>query len=63
MIASIARCSSSTREAAACGIGMPLATVAACSPERRPKISVSSSELAPSRLPPCTDTQATSPAA
>ena len=31
--------------------------------ERRPKISVSSSELAPSRLPPWTETQATSPAA
>ena len=36
---------------------------AACSPERRPKTSVSSSEFAPSRLPPCTDTQAHSPAA
>ena len=39
------------------------ARAAACSPERRPKISVSSSELAPSRLPPWTETQATSPAA
>ena len=36
---------------------------AAWLPARRPKISVSSSELAPSRLPPWTDTQATSPAA
>ena len=36
---------------------------AACSPERRPKISVSSSEFAPRRLPPWTETHATSPAA
>ena len=36
---------------------------AASMPERLPKISVSSSELAPSRLPPWTETQATSPAA
>ena len=42
---------------------MPAARSAAWTPERRPKISVSSSELAPSRLPPWTDTQATSPAA
>ena len=42
---------------------MPAARRAACSPERRPKISVSSSEFAPSRLPPCTETHATSPAA
>ena len=45
------------------GIDMPLATLAACAPERRPKISVSSSELAPRRLPPWTETQAHSPAA
>jgi hypothetical protein len=32
-------------------------------PWRRPKIRVSRSEFAPSRLPPCTDTQAHSPAA
>ena len=40
-----------------------LARSAASTPERRPKISVSSSELAPSRLPPWTETQAVSPAA
>ena len=40
-----------------------LAREAASTPERRPKISVSSSELAPSRLPPWTETQAVSPAA
>ena len=47
------------------GVGMPMpaARLAACSPERRPKISVSSSEFAPRRLPPWTDTHATSPAA
>ena len=39
-----------------------LARAAASAPERRPKISVSSSELAPSRLPPWTETQAVSPA-
>ena len=36
---------------------------AACAPERRPNTSVSSSEFAPRRLPPCTDTHAHSPAA
>ena len=45
------------------GSPMVAARAAACSPALRPKISVSSSELAPSRLPPWTDTQATSPAA
>ena len=45
------------------GIAIPLARSAACSPERRPKISVSSSEFAPRRLPPWTETHATSPAA
>ena len=44
-------------------MAIPSARLAACSPERRPKISVSRSELAPRRLPPWTDTQATSPAA
>ena len=42
--------------------GRPLAASDACSPERRPKTSVSSSELAPRRLPPWTLTQAASPA-
>ena len=32
-------------------------------PARRPNTLMSSSELVPSRLAPCTDTQATSPAA
>jgi hypothetical protein len=32
-------------------------------PARRPKTLMSSSELVPSRLDPCTETQATSPAA
>jgi hypothetical protein len=47
------------------GDGMVIepARSAAWAPARRPKISVSSSELAPSRLPPWTETQATSPAA
>ncbi len=36
---------------------------AAAMPARRPKTLMSSSELVPSRLEPCTDTQATSPAA
>ncbi len=36
---------------------------AAAMPARRPKTLMSSSELVPSRLAPCTDTQATSPAA
>ena len=63
MIARIALSVSVTRVGGVVGIGMCSAWSAACSPERRPKISVSSSELAPSRLPPCTDTQATSPAA
>ena len=48
------------------GLGAPAcarAASAACSPERRPNTSVSSSELAPRRLPPCTETQAHSPAA
>jgi hypothetical protein len=39
------------------------ARAAASTPERRPKISVSRRELAPRRLPPWTETQATSPAA
>jgi hypothetical protein len=45
------------------GIAIPLTAFAACSPERRPNTKVSSSELAPSRLPPWTETQAHSPAA
>jgi hypothetical protein len=40
-----------------------LAYAAAESPPRRPKTLMSSSELVPSRFAPCTDTQATSPAA
>jgi hypothetical protein len=63
MISSIAVVSSRRRDVGAFGIAMSAPRAAACSPERRPKISVSSSELAPSRLPPWTDTQATSPAA
>ena len=59
----IARSVSVRRELGVAGIGMCLACLAACSPERRPKTSVSRSELAPSLLPPCTETQATSPAA
>ena len=42
---------------------VPLTARAAWAPERRPNTSVSRSELAPRRLPPCTDTQAHSPAA
>jgi hypothetical protein len=38
------------------------ARAAASRPERLPKIRVSSSELAPRRLPPWTETQAVSPA-
>jgi hypothetical protein len=56
----------SSSASSACGTsGVPLvcATFAAWRPARLPKISVSSSELAPSRLPPCTETQAHSPAA
>ena len=55
--------SSSSEDCDASGIECSLACLAACLPERPPKTSVSSSELAPSRLPPCTETQATSPAA
>ena len=62
-ISRIDRRSSARCDSAARGIVMPAARSAACSPERRPKISVSSSEFAPSRLPPWTETQATSPAA
>src|SRR4051795_10466171 len=60
---SIIFCSAARPLSAVEGIAIPAARSAACSPERRPKISVSSSELAPRRLPPWTETQATSPAA
>ena len=63
MIESIHACSSRSRLTEVEGIGIFAPRAAACSPERRPKISVSSSEFAPSRLPPCTEMQATSPAA
>ena len=63
MIAWMLRSVSDTRAEGVSGIGMCSARPAACSPERRPKISVSSSEFAPRRLPPCTETHATSPAA
>jgi hypothetical protein len=62
-ISSIIFCSAARPAAEGVGIVMPAARSAACSPERRPKISVSSSELAPRRLPPWTETHATSPAA
>ena len=45
------------------GAGAPSAYSAAACPERRPNVIVSISELPPSRLAPCTETQATSPAA
>ena len=53
------------RDVRGSGLGTPMSLPlwAACSPERRPNTSVSSSELAPRRLPPCTETHATSPAA
>ena len=63
MIAAMLRSVSVTFEVGRYGIDMWIARLAACSPERRPKISVSSSEFAPRRLPPCTETHATSPAA
>ena len=63
MICSIISASRWRGESETAGIAIERARAAACSPERRPKISVSSSELAPRRLPPWTETQATSPAA
>ena len=63
MIPSIMRCSAASCERLGAGMPMFSARRAACSPERRPKISVSSREFAPRRLPPWTETQATSPAA
>ncbi len=63
MMSAIARVSSLQLRAGGLGLAIPAARSAACSPERRPKISVSSSEFAPRRLPPWTETQATSPAA
>ncbi len=63
MMSAIIRVSSSSGARETVGMRMPAARAAACSPARRPKISVSSSELAPRRLPPWTETQATSPAA
>ena len=61
-IASIVACSSSSTFRDGSEPSIRLARAAASAPERRPKISVSSSELAPSRLPPWTETQAVSPA-
>ena len=63
MMSAISRAWSLTAARDGVGIVMWPARSAACSPERRPKISVSSSEFAPRRLPPWTETQATSPAA
>ena len=63
MIASIIAVSRRSGASEMLGIAIECERAAACSPERRPKISVSSSELAPRRLPPWTETQATSPAA
>jgi hypothetical protein len=63
MIASIRATSALSWSLETAGVVISFARVAACSPDRRPKISVSSSEFAPSRLPPWTETQATSPAA
>ena len=44
-------------------VGASAAYSAAYIPARRPNTLMSSSELVPSRFAPCTDTQATSPAA
>jgi hypothetical protein len=57
------RSSSASSACGTSGVDLVCATFAASRPARLPKMSVSSSEFAPSRLPPCTDTQATSPAA
>ena len=61
-IASIVACSASSTCLEGREPSIRLARAAASAPERRPKISVSSSELAPRRLPPWTETQAVSPA-
>ena len=63
LMSSIIVCSSSSTFAEGFDQSVRSARAAASRPECLPKISVSSSELAPSRLPPWTETQATSPAA
>ena len=63
IVVDLGRVVGAAASSATAGIAIAVARAAACSPERRPKISVSSSEFAPRRLPPWTETQATSPAA